>query len=271
MKKTKLNTNTKKIKEMNYVEFMAFLGETNRPPGGKEYLRLMAQNTFLHNKSKFLHIGCNTGSSSIELIHLVKCSAVAVDISSDMIKSAIKINKIDKYYDNIKFEVANAENLPFENETFDLVFSAGSMAFINNKKKAVNEEIRVTKNWGFISDIVLFYHEIPPKKILNNINGLMNTKIEPWDLNYWKNLYAKEGLEEYFIKTNKMIYNDESTINNYCKKMTKFIEDKNEQKEAEKKLYNIMNLFNENHKYLSNALLIYRKRQEKEQIALFGY
>jgi SAM-dependent methyltransferase len=80
-----------KIKEMSYVDLMAFLAEVNRPPGGKDSIRVLAQNCFITKDSKVLDVGCNTGYVSFEIAHLAECSVVGVDISENMIRSSEKI------------------------------------------------------------------------------------------------------------------------------------------------------------------------------------
>lgn len=54
------------------------------------------------------------------------------------------------------FEVANAEELPFEDETFDCVCSMGVLHHVPNTEKAVSEIHRVLKPGGLL--IVMFYN-----------------------------------------------------------------------------------------------------------------
>lgn len=264
------NEPQKSIGKMGYVEFMAFLGEVNRPPGGKKMLRLMAQNTFMIPSYKVLHIGSNTGSSTMEIAHLTKCRVVGIDKSKAMVKCAKLMNKNDFYFPYVKFITADVRKLPFNDAKFDLVFSAGSMAFIDNKLKAIQELIRVTKFWGFIADIVMFYHQKPPQKLINKMNKEMNIKIEPWNLSFWQKLYLKKNLEKYYEYTEKMQPKTITEVKKYCKIITNDISDITTRQEARKRLLVLMKLFNKNHKYLSCGLLIFRKRQSEEQKDLFG-
>ena len=151
----------RKIKEMSYVDLMAFLQEVNRPPGGKDSIRVVVQNCFITKDSRVLDIGCNTGYCSFEIAHLVKCSVTGIDINPEMVKTAKKFQKEDQLGSLIKFKVANAMNLPFKNEVFDVVISGGSTAFINNKEKAKKEYKKVLKPWGFIADINFYYRKKP--------------------------------------------------------------------------------------------------------------
>lgn len=259
------------IESMSYVQLMAFLEEVNRPPGGKDSIRQLVQNCFIVSASEVLDVGCNTGYCAFELAHLAKCKVVGVDISQEMIEAANKIKSQDPLKELVNFKVADAMQLPFPDESFDVVMSGGSTAFIEDKQKAVEEYKRVVRPWGFVADINFFYKTDPPKEIIQKLNELMSIDIQPWDINYWLNLYDKCGLEKYFVYTSNMKEVSEQEVDSYCSLM---VQQKNLTSEAEKvlkeRLVDIMNLFNQNHKYLSYGVFISRKRPQKEQPSLFG-
>lgn len=262
---------SQKIKEMSYVELMAFLEEVNRPPGGKNSVRRVAQNCFITKSSKVLDVGCNTGYCSFEIAHLTKSHVTGIDISPAMINTATAFQKIDPLGHLIKFLVGDARKLPFKNNTFDVVISGGSTAFIDKKEEAIKEYKRVLKPWGFIADINFFYRIKPPKQLLNRLNNLMGISIKPWGINYWLNLYERCSLEKYFIDVGTTEQVSGEKVKRYCFKMA------NQKKisgpaqaELIQKLTDIMELFNQNHRYLSYGIFIFRKRPTKEQVSLFG-
>ena len=249
---------------------MAFLGEINRPPGGKDSIRRVVQNCFITKDSRVLDIGCNTGYCTFEIAHLVKCHITGIDINPRMIEMAKKFKKDDPFRKSIDFKIADAMKLPFKNKEFNVVVSGGSTAFIDDKEKALKEYKRVLKPWGFITDINFYYKIKPPAQLIQDLNQLMGTDIKSWGIQYWLNLYEKIGLEKYFVYTNNVKQATQKEIENYCDKIV-------EQKKLiiplrsilRKKLISIMNLFNENHKYLAYAIFILRKRPIEEQISLF--
>lgn len=259
------------IKTMPYVQLMAFLEEVNRPPGGKDSIRQIVQNCFITKESKVLDVGCNTGYCAFEMAHLIKCRVIGIDISKDMIKTANKMKGEDPLGSLIKFRAADAMNLPFPDECFDVVVCGGSTAFIEDKKKAVSEYKRVTKPWGFVADINFFYKSKPRPTLIGKLNSLMDITIQPWDITYWLNLYKQCGLEEYFIYTDDVKEVSDKEVRNYCALRAK---QKRLAKESEKalksRLIEIMSLFNENHRYLAYGVFILRKRASEEQISLFA-
>lgn len=259
---------------MDYVSFMGFLNETNRPPGGKDSMRRMAQNAFLTSSSRILHSGCNTGYCSFELCHLVKCKITAVDMNDFMIASARKkLAKESATYKNlITFKQGDARNLQFKDNTFDLVMSGGSTAFMDKKEQVVNEYCRVCKPYGFVGDVVLYYHKNPPKNLISKINKALNISIRKWSKSDWISLYTSAGLETYYVHAEKMhVYPTVADVKEYCEQMVeRLLLDRKSHTVAVKKLYDYMILFNENHRYLSYAILLFRKNPLGEQVTLFG-
>jgi len=67
---------------------------------------------------------------------------VGLDISIGMLKQANK--KYNKAF-NLSLVNACAENLPFKDDIFDIVFHIGGINFFNNKELAISEMIRVAK------------------------------------------------------------------------------------------------------------------------------
>lgn len=266
----------KEIIDMPYVDFLAFIKETNRPPGGKDSIRRMALNSFINFKSSVLHSGCNTGYCSFEITHLTKCRTRAIDINKNMVQAAKAKLKLEPklYKGKISFNVGDAHNLAFKDNSFDLVFSGGSTAFMKDPSKVVKEYKRVCKPYGFIGDMCMFYKNDPPLDLIKKINNLLRIEIKPWKKDYWVSLYEKENLELYYDHTDDMPYGPTNTdVEKYCKQMIEeSFRDYSDEiiKIATKKFFDYMSLFNENHKYIAYSVLLFRKNDVREQISLFG-
>ena len=57
----------KKIKEMNYSEFVGLINERNRPSGGIKTIQEVIINARLDEKKKILEIGSNTGFTTVNI------------------------------------------------------------------------------------------------------------------------------------------------------------------------------------------------------------
>ena len=86
---------------------------------------------------------------------------VAIDISRDMVKRAEERAKKKRVKDKVEFRVADAQNLPFEDDLFDAVISESVNAFIEDKQKAINEYKRVVKPGGYIGFNEATWIEMP--------------------------------------------------------------------------------------------------------------
>ena len=74
----------------------------------------------------------------------VSNSFIATDYSTGMIKEAKK----GSYPSNLIFEVADATNLPYKDDSFDVVLIANALHVMKNPEKALLEIDRVLKNGG---------------------------------------------------------------------------------------------------------------------------
>lgn len=125
--------------------------------------------TNVRNGSKILDIATGTGKQAFAFAKK-GCDVVGIDLSQAMLKVANKKNK----YGNVKFEVANATHLPFEDNSFDVScvsFGLHDMP-LTIREKALKEMVRVTKTKGMtvIVDYALPKNEIGRFLIYHFVN-----------------------------------------------------------------------------------------------------
>ena len=103
----------------------------------------------INQGEQVLDIGCGAGVDTILAAIIVgpKGSVIGVDIVSEMIARAeSNLQMMD--LDNVKFQRISGENLPFSDDTFDVVTSNGVINLIPDKETAMSEIIRVLKPAG---------------------------------------------------------------------------------------------------------------------------
>lgn len=87
--------------------------------------------------------GANLGIALNSNIFSKNISHYGLDISSGMLKKCQK--NLKKWGMEAELFLGEAENLPFKDNSFDVVWHSGGINFFNDKAKAIQEMIRVAK------------------------------------------------------------------------------------------------------------------------------
>lgn len=240
----------------SFVELVARLQDPNEAPGGNLFLRkALGLIPNHHGSFAVLDIGSNTGFSTMTISeHLLKSKIVGLDILDDMTKAAkanFKGNALSKRLD---FKTGDAQDMPFKNETFDLVVSSGSLAFIDSPEKAVEEVYRVLKPKGFFLAVEYFYISQPPVVLLETIKSHLGVNVEKYTFDYWVNCFYDSGLGiEGVEKSSPPIY-----ANEIRRKQQSCIELKLGKKDARTILKMDLD-FGDNNKFLEIGIFLLRK------------
>lgn len=264
------------IKSLSYTDFISFIREVNRCPGGKESIREIAQNTFVGENSRILDVGSNTGFTSLEFARIAKSKVFGIDISKNCVDEAMNLLNKDAQYirDRVTFKVGSAYNIPFEDEYFDLVMCGGATSFMEDKPKAVSEYFRVLKPWGFLATAQLFYSEKPPRRVLDEVSRIIGVQINYLNKNDWLNIFnANNKYELYSLKEYRFENKSKKDIKEF---VTMFLQkphiinlDKEVKKEIYNKWFSYISIFNENNKYLSFFIALFRKNLYTEEKEFF--
>ena len=121
----------------------------------KKYLEKLSEHSHYMDKiielnpSSTLEVGCGPGTRSIFLSYL-GIKAKAIDIDKGIINQVIEYNK--KFKGLAEIETADAFNLPYKDNFFDVVFNAGFLEHFDDEKKInlVKEFTRVGKYYIFM-------------------------------------------------------------------------------------------------------------------------
>ena len=160
-------------------------------PGGLDITRELAELCNIDKNKKILDVASGTGESACYLVEKFGCSVVGVDASEYMIERAKK--KAKERGLNIEFKKGDAHNLPFKDNTFDVVISECTTCLLD-KERAIKEMVRVVKPNGYVG-----IHDICWK--INTPDELKQRLIEiegerPETLEGWKKLFEKAGLKD---------------------------------------------------------------------------
>ena len=107
-------------------------------------------------QGQILDIGSGTGALALAMTELrPRCRVVGVDLSHEYVAFARSRARNDR----VRFETADAQNLPFAAGSFDAAASLLVFNFIPDPSKALAEARRVTRPGGFVSAAVWDYGE----------------------------------------------------------------------------------------------------------------
>ncbi|MBN4080552.1 class I SAM-dependent methyltransferase [Beggiatoa alba] len=135
------------IKLLQILNPVALFHKLNKLSWYKATLQQWVDTQKFMANSKILEVACATGLLSENLARN-GFKVTGVDASTAMLDVATAIQHRADY------KIADVLNLPFENNTFDVVISASLINIISDKKKAITEMIRVCKPGGVISLLV---------------------------------------------------------------------------------------------------------------------
>lgn len=109
----------------------------------------------ISKQMRVLDLACGTGITTCEAAKRAK-EVVGLDITKDMLSQAEQKRHNEKLT-NISFELGDVEKLPYEDESFDIVFTRYSFHHFLDVKKVFGEMLRVCKRGGriVVVDVVL--------------------------------------------------------------------------------------------------------------------
>ncbi len=94
-----------------------------------------------------LDAGCGGGRNSIAMARLGANEVVGIDIGEQGLMDA---RQRSKGLPNVKFQCGSILDIPFESETFDMVWCAGVLMTTADDERALDELARVTKRGGYL-------------------------------------------------------------------------------------------------------------------------
>ena len=171
------------------------------------------------NHDKVLDVATGTGDVAFAIRKKYKTEIIGLDLSVNMLEKAKQKSKKYKI-DDISFIEGDAENLPFDDNTFDKLVISYGLRNLGNCERGLSEFYRVLKPNGKIG-ILEFLH--PKSTIIARIFKFYFNKILPRVASLFSNSkayrYLPESVENFLsadeLKSalNKVGFNDVSSKN----------------------------------------------------------
>jgi ubiquinone/menaquinone biosynthesis C-methylase UbiE len=111
----------------------------------EEYRHNLYRRVNIQTKRNILDVGCGPGIVTVDIAALTTGHVTGIDVDDKKLAIAKTIVS-----DDICLLMADVLELPFKNNTFDLVVFSVVLPYVKDQQKAVNEMVRVTEENGII-------------------------------------------------------------------------------------------------------------------------
>jgi len=109
---------------------------------------VLADNVKIKSTDKVLDAGCGVGGAAIYLAKKFNCKVEGITLSQNQAEFASQKAIENNLDDKIHFTVADFTKIPFEDESFDVVWAVESVCHANEKADFLKEAFRVLKKGG---------------------------------------------------------------------------------------------------------------------------
>ncbi len=123
------------------------LGESFHP-GGLDLTRRILSQVKLSSKDRLLDVAAGQGTSAILAAREFGCRVCALDLSGENLDRAAKVAKRSGLEHLLETRTADAERLPYADETFDVVLCECAFCTFRDRHHASGEMLRVLKPGG---------------------------------------------------------------------------------------------------------------------------
>jgi len=116
---------------------------------GYEYAEKLSSLGF--EKGKILDSGCGFGGMDIALAKRIPgCEIIGIDLSDPLLDYANSSVSNTNLKNRLKFKKGDVQKIPFEDNTFDVVFSVNMVHWVDDSIVMLNEIKRVLKPNGYL-------------------------------------------------------------------------------------------------------------------------
>jgi ubiquinone/menaquinone biosynthesis C-methylase UbiE len=187
-----------------FFDFAAEVGFTKHI-GGIEATEELVELCHITADSYVLDVGCGAGATAAYLVKQHGCRVVGVDILPRMVERARETARRESVTGQTEFRVADAQDLPFDDATFDAVITESVAAFPEDKQQAANEYARVTKPGGYVGlNESTWLQAPPPPEMVAWVSQEVGAQVKPLTREEWVGLLEAAGLEEVTARVDRL-------------------------------------------------------------------
>ena len=186
----------------DYLDLEAYVGVTKHL-GGISASRRLLEACHVAEAREVLDVGCGIGVEPVRIATTTSARVVGLDISDQMLAWADQRAREAGVRGRIELVRGDVLDLPFASDRFDAVLCESVLAFVEDKKRAIRELVRVTRPGGWVGLNEAFHvTDTASPKVASLVR-----RFTPGDLialDGWKALWAGSGLRERTVRVYRL-------------------------------------------------------------------
>ena len=190
---------TSSEQKLTYFEIQSWWGATKHM-GGLSATKELVELCQIKEGKYILDVGCGVGATSCYIAKMHNCKVVGIDITRKMLDWAKGKAKEKVVKGRVEFVVADVQNLPFKDNTFDVVIGESVITFVKDKQRAVRECVRVTKSGGFTGLNEETWVKPPPQNFVEYASKMWDIETEILNQDRWEKMLKESRLKDLRIK-----------------------------------------------------------------------
>jgi arsenite methyltransferase len=186
--------------QQTFFDFAAEVGLTKHF-GGHEGTEELARLCHIGKDSYVLDVGCGVGATPCFLAKRYGCRVMGVDIRARMVERSEERGRREGVAEQVEFRVADAQDLPFEDDLFDAVITESVTSFPEDQQRAVNEYTRVTRLGGYVGLAESTWLKVPPPpELVAWVSQDVGACVQPLAADEWTGLLENAGLQDITVR-----------------------------------------------------------------------
>lgn len=173
--------------------------DTIKEASRKTILKMLSVGPKISKKTKVLDIGAGYGGAARYLAKKYGCTVQCLNLSERENQRNTELTKVSQLEDLVTVTTGNFEQIPFERESFDLVWSQEALLHSARKEKVFREVARVLDLGGrFLFTDPMQSHDCP-EEVLEKILGRLHLR-ELGSIPQYLRLARRADLQRVFVK-----------------------------------------------------------------------
>ncbi|MDZ7261687.1 MAG: methyltransferase domain-containing protein [candidate division KSB1 bacterium] len=123
-------------------------------------------------------------------------------MSADLVAQAMALTKRKRLEGQVSFLVTDALQLPFSDQEFDVAVSQAILVLVEDKRRAIQEALRVVKPGGYLGWVELSWKKPPTTEFLDAVSNVLCAYCiqNVHTFQGWENLFREAGINQLTVQ-----------------------------------------------------------------------